>query len=115
MKFAQDLISTHEEPKSEPVAYASPGNDLDGTPIESGLGFAVWHFSVMPQADYDTLLDLQGDVPGVRMYVRTSKRNGASGIDFENYSAIVGRPAFASREGLLVYDVTIPLTLMIVA
>lgn len=110
LQFVSDIISTCEEPKSDPVSFEQIGTDLNGMPIEAGFGSAVWNFSVMPQADYDYLLELQGNTPAATMIVHTAKKSGASGIDFANYTAVVGRPTFARRVGLLCYDVTIPLT-----
>lgn len=112
MQFAQDLISTHEEPRSTPVEYQAVGADLNGAPIEAGFGSTSWTWRVMPQSDFDTLLELQGDTPSASMYVRTAKRSGASGIDFANYSCIVARPVFGSRDGLLCYDVAISIGMM---
>ena len=114
MSFACELISTQEEPVSEPVAYEAVGSTLDGIPIEAGFGATSWRWSVMPQADFDRLLDTQGDAPGTAMLVRTAKRNGASGIDFANYNCIVGRPVFQTRERLVCYEVTMPIFQMVV-
>lgn len=113
MLFLSDMLSICEDPTADPVMYAQVGVDLNGTPIEAGWGQTEWSWRVMPQSDFDRLLDLQGNTTGTTMYVRTQKRSGASGIDFANYSAMVGRPAFGSRAELLCYDVRIPITMML--
>lgn len=107
------FLNTGAEPDSDPVSYAGIGNDLDGIPIEAGFGETEWRFAVLPQSDYEFLLAQQGDVAGTAMTVRTQKRSGASGIDFGNYQAVVGRPTFGRREGLVVYDIRMPITRMV--
>lgn len=108
-----ELMKNAGEPTADPVSYEQLGEDLNGVPIEVGFGHTELSWRVMPQSDYDFLLEWQGDVPGTEVYARTQQRSGASGIDFGNYSAIAGRPTFGSREGLTVYDVRLPLTVMV--
>lgn len=108
-----EIINLGIDPQSDPVNYESFGVDLDGKPIESGFGSTEWRWDVMSQADYEFLLSEQGDTTGTLMTIHTQKRNGASGIEFDNYYAIVGRPTFGRREGLVVYDVRIPMTRLV--
>lgn len=89
------------------MTYEPIGTDLNGLPIEAGFGSTVWSWDYMPQEDYQFLLDKQGDVTGVAMTIYTQKRNGASGIEFDNYSCIMARPVFERREGLVCYGVSI--------
>jgi len=108
-----ELIRVGKDPVSTPVIFQTVGTDLNGIPIEAGFGSAVWTWDTLPQEDYDFLLELQGDVPGVAMEVYTSKRSGASGIDFDNFACIMGRPVMESREGLICRNVKIEFTRMI--
>lgn len=108
-----DILSAGIDPQSDPVSYEVVGTDLTGAPIEAGFGSTELRWEILSQADYDLLLDLQGDVPGAAMYARAQKRNGASGIDFANYSVMAGRPVFDSRDYLNVRGVRIPLTMMV--
>ena len=108
-----EILIRAGEPKSSPVAYEIVGADLDGVPIESGFGVTTWEWPEMSQEDYDLLLELQGDVPGKTVYLHTTKRSGASGIDFGDYQAIAGRPTFESRERLICYGVQMPFTQMV--
>lgn len=109
-----EIVNIGIDPESDPVTYEAVGTDLDAKPIESGFGSTEWRWNVMSQADYELLLAKQGDAPGTLMTVRTQKRSGASGIDFANYYAMVGRPVFGRREGLVVYEVRMPLTRLVV-
>jgi hypothetical protein len=108
-----EILKIGIDPASEPVTYQTVGFDLDGAPIEAGFGRTELTWGSLSQEDYGFLLDYQGDVPGTEMYVRAQKRNGVSGIEFANYTAMVGRPTFDSREALVVHNVRIPLTMMV--
>lgn len=102
-----DLIKAGRDPVSTPVEFETVGDDLNGVPIEAGFGTAAWEWDVLSQEDYDFILELQGDVPGRAMYIYTTKRNGASGIDFDTYACIAKRPTFERREEFLCYGVRI--------
>mgnify|MGYP001178120661 CR=1 FL=1 len=107
MKTIDQIIHLGVDPISVPVTYAEVGQDLSAVPIEAGFGSAKWSWVSMAQADYDLLLDLQTNVPGIAVYVRTSKKSGASGIDFANFTAIAKRPNAEERVGLLCKNVTL--------
>jgi hypothetical protein len=108
-----ELLRVRVDSVSTPVAYASVGNDLNGVPIEAGYGQAMWTWDVLPQDDYDRLLELQGDTPGASVYVRSSKKAGASGIEFANFTAIAKRPEFEGRDGLICHNVKLELIKMV--
>lgn len=110
-----DWFKTGAEPTSTPVEYETTGEDLDGVPIESGFGTTTWSWDLLPQEDYYFLLEQQGDVPGKTMYLHTSKRSGAAGIEFGDYEAIAKRPTFERREGLICYGVTMEFAQMVAA
>lgn len=108
-----NLLQAGVDPVSTPVEFETVGTDLDGVPIEAGFGAAVWEWEVLTQEDFDNLMTLQGDVPGKTMYVRTSKHDGAKGIEFGDYAVIAKRPTFDRREGLLCYGVKIEFVQMV--
>lgn len=96
------LLAVHVDPVSTYLEYSeSPGVDLTGTPIEAGLPRATWTWSVMSQADFEILRGYQGDV-----YIHTRQNSGTSGYDFDTFTAVMSRPTAASRDGLLVHNVT---------
>lgn len=94
-------------PKSSPVTYEEVGIDLTGQPIEAGLGSCAWVWDVLPQKEYDLLLAFQGDQAGRSVYLRTSLRGGASGVDFADFLGVMKRPTFSERTQLLCYEVSI--------
>lgn len=99
------LVNVGIDPVSTPVEFETVGDDLNGIPIEAGFGTTAWEWEMLPQRDYDLLLELQGDVSGKAMYIHTAKRSGASGIEFATYACIAKRPVFERREQLICYGV----------
>lgn len=99
-----DLLRMRVDPVSTPVAFQEVGVDLNGVPIEAGFGACAWKWDVLPQDDFDRLLELQGDVAGAPLYIHTSNIAGASGIEFSTYSAVAKRPT-CERDGLLCNNV----------
>lgn len=102
-----NLLRVRVDPISTPVAFQEVGTDLNGVPIEAGFGACTWTWDVLPQDDYDRLLELQGDVAGAPLYIHTSMKAGASGIEFNTYLAVAKRPAYENRDGLVCNNVTI--------
>lgn len=105
-----DVLSIHSDPDSTFKEYSSVvADDLNGKPIEAGFPTATWTWPVMPQADFDRLLDYLGGASSVSVYIRTRNNSGASGFDFANYLAVMRRPV-AEQEGLLRNRVVIEFT-----
>lgn len=102
LKDICNLLDVGVDPTSTYLEYAEiPGPDLTGTPIEAGLPRATWTWPVMSQTDFNRLLAYRGDV-----CIHTRQNTGTSGYDFDNFTAVMGRPTAGSREGLLCRNVT---------
>lgn len=103
-----NLLSVGVDPETEFVEYTEVvGADLTGAPVEAGFPKATWRWAVMPQSDFQWLLDFIASTGSGNVYLRTRNNSGASGFDFANYSAIMARPKAGARQGLLVRDVVI--------
>ena len=100
------LLAIGVDPDSDPVNYDVVGTDLTGAPIEAGFGTTAWRWSVMPQSDYQYLLDFIAATGSGNVTIRTKKQTGASGYDFGNYTAVMKRPT-ANQEGLLQRNVVV--------
>lgn len=107
LDIAIDPVSTFQE-YSEVV-----GTDMTGAPIEAGLPMASWAWDVMTQTDFQRLLDYVSSGASAYVYIRTRNNTGESGLDCANYLAVMARPSFSEREGLLVRGVTINFTALV--
>lgn len=102
-----DPVSTFQE-YSEVV-----GNDLNGAPIEAGLPMASWQWDVMTQTDFQRLLNYVSSGTSAYVYIRTRNNTGQSGVDAANYLAVMARPAYEGREGLILRNVTVNFTALV--
>lgn len=93
------LLSIGIDPDSS-LTYPVIGNDLNGAPIEAGFPTVRWQWDVMPQSDFEYLMNFIGATGNATVTIRTKKQTGASGFDFGNYRGIMKRPT-ATYEGLL--------------
>ena len=107
------LLSVGVDPESDYQEYADVvGTDLNGAPIEAGFPQTSWRWSMMPQADFQYLLDFVASTGNGNVYIRTRKNSGASGFDFADYLAVVKRPKSGTRQGLLVRDVLLEFVML---
>lgn len=110
------LLNIGSDPQSTFQEYTEiVGSDLTGAPIEAGFSIATWTWDRMHQADFDYLLNLASDSASASVYIRTRKNAGASGFDFGNYSAIMKRPKWTSRDGLTMNGVTVEFVSLVAA
>jgi hypothetical protein len=100
-----ELLSVGVDPEST-LGYDVIGMDLDNAPVEAGFPSAIWRWAVMPQSDFQYLLDFIAATGSGNVTIRTKQPSGASGFDFVNYTAVMKRPS-AGYEGLLRRDVVL--------
>jgi len=97
MKPICDILQIGIDPISTFQEYTDiVGVDLNGQPIEAGFATATWTWEIMPQSDFDRLLEFAN----ARVVIRTRHNSGASGFDFGNYYAYCSRPT-AEVDGLI--------------
>ena len=107
-----ELLNIGIDPQSA-LTYDVVGTDLDGKPIEAGFPSAVWRWAVMPQSDFQYLLDFIAATGSGNVTIRTKSQSGASGYDFSNYTAVMKRPT-ATYEGMLRRDIVLEFVRLVV-
>lgn len=113
MKDICELLHIGADPISTFQEYTEIiGNDLNGQPIEAGLPQATWTWALMPQKDFEYLLDFTN----AHCYIRTRNNSGASGFDFDNYSCYASRPVgeFSEETPLIRTNVSITFVALVV-
>lgn len=109
-----DLLQIGIDPDSKFREYAEVvGTDLTGAPVEAGFPTATWTWDVMPQADFDRLLGLVSNGASAQVTIRTRNNSGASGFDFDNYTAVMQRPKAGIRDGLVLRNVTVDFSMLV--
>ena len=114
MKDICSLLNIGIDPISTFLEYTEiVGLDLNNAPIEAGFSTAKWTWDIMPQKDFDYLLNLVSNGASAEVTIRTRNNSGASGYDFQNYSCIMQRPKSANREGLLIRNIVVEFTTLV--
>lgn len=115
MKDICSLLNIGIDPISTFLEYTEiVGLDLNNAPIEAGFSVAKWTWEVMPQKDFDYLLNLVSNGASAEVTIRTRNNSGASGFDFSDYTAVMQRPKAAAREGIVLKNISIDFVRLVV-